>query len=371
VVFGVMPEHPLLGSIGVPALAEVLATVFFASQQTEEGQHQPIRLVLTTPAATTKAAGGPGELRFRVPCRCTTRQLLRLARGARSERISIAVAPDPDGLWIVGLARERLAGDESAFVRIIALQPGRLEIWVSGQRVLEYAHGYVQRRPEDVLLTTGPVREKLLAFADASGAPAVYVESVASVVRHLAEHPHGGILVLSAETAPDISAHTAFALEPDTHLWDLLHAMQRLTAERGQFKLEQETLRSEIQRSIGEIAAMTALDGATILDRRLGLCGFGIILPVRSDVSVQQVMDAAGVVRRAFPLQQYGARHRAAASYAATHPGSLVFIASVSGDIGCMLSEAHGSAGGQNKSDAREHVLLWRFRSGDLSSPPR
>jgi DNA integrity scanning protein DisA with diadenylate cyclase activity len=130
-----------------------------------------------------------------------------------------------------------------------------------------------------------------------------------------------------------------------------------VSARPGEHSLDHETLRSEIQRTIGEIGAMTALDGATILDRQLGLCGFGVVLPVRADVSVLEVVDAAGTVRRPFFLEQYGARHRAAASYAATHTGSLVFIASVSGDIGCMLSEEPSQ------------VLLWRFRSRDLSSP--
>jgi hypothetical protein len=88
------------------------------------------------------------------------------------------------------------------------------------------------------------------------------------------------------------------------------------------------------------------------------LSGFGIVLPVRSDISVSEVVDAAGRARRPFALQQYGARHRAAASYAASHPGNLVFFASVSGDIGCMLNDETAGT-----------VLLWRFRSADLSSP--
>jgi hypothetical protein len=70
-----------------------------------------------------------------------------------------------------------------------------------------------------------------------------------------------------------------------------------------------------------------------------------------------EVLDAANNTRRSFPIEQYGARHRAAASHAAAHPGSLVFVASTSGDIGCMLREHDAPT-----------VMLWRFRSADLVS---
>lgn len=352
-----LPQHPLLRSLGGEALGEFLSVIFFASLQDEEGEHQVIRAALTS-RAVSHDDQWPGQLRFRTPCSCSSRHVLRLARAARSERMFIIVVSDDVGLRISGLGRERFGENEQAFIKIRALKPGCLEIWVSGERIFEYVRGYVQRPPEDVLLATGPVRDKLLAFATQPRAPGGYIESVADILRHLADHPHGGILVLSAEVAPETPPQASFALETDTHLWDLLVAMEHASVASAPVSLEQQTLRAEIHRAIGEIGRMTALDGATILDRHLGLCGFGIVLPVRSDISVLEVVDAAGKVRRAFALEQYGARHRAAASYAASHPGSLVFIASVSGDIGCMLKDC-----------SSESVLLWRFRSGDLSSP--
>lgn len=356
-LFRLLPEQPLLLAIGESALAELLSTAFFASMETEEGEHQTIRVVVTCLEESSTLAAA-GRLTLRAPCPCTSRHLLRLARGARSARISIAVAKVAGELAIVGLARDRFGADERALIRIVALKPGQLKVWVAGERILEYTHGFVRRPPEDVLLSAGPVRQKLLAFATQSRAPAGYIESIASVLRHLADHPHGGILVLSREIAPETSVDASFTLEPERHLWDLLHAMKNAKARPGERNLDQETLRSEIQRTIGEIGDMTALDGATILGRHLGLCGFGVVLPVRADVSVLEVVDAAGTVRRPFFLDQYGARHRAAASYAFTHPGSLVFIASVSGDVGCMLCE---------QDDCQ--VLLWRFRGRDLVSP--
>jgi hypothetical protein len=357
-VCALMPEHPLLASLGVTTLAQFLSEVFFASLQAEEGEHSPIRAMLTVSDASKASIAWPGQLRFRRPSLCSTRHLLRLARAASSERMFVTVEATSAGLHLTGLARERFGQDESGFIKIRALKAGCLEVWVSGERVLEYVWGHIQKPPEDVLLSTGPVHQKLLAFSTQTQAPAGYIEAVASIVRHLADHPHGGILVLSADNAPETPPLASFALTPDTHLWDLLHAIERFGPEEASLALERETIRFEIQRSIAEIGCMTSLDGATILDRRLGLCGFGIVLPVRHDVSVMEVVDAADTVRRVFPLDEYGARHRAAASYATSSRGSLVFVASVSGDVGCMLQDV-----------ASEHVLLWRFRSGDLVLP--
>jgi hypothetical protein len=352
-----LPDHPLLSELGAATLGKLLSEVFFASLEDEEGKHEVIRVALTTSSADSREPW-PGQLRFRNPTECSSRHLVRLARATRSERMFVSILASAAGLHISGLVRERFGEDERTFVKVRALKPGCLEVWVSGERILEYVRGYIQRPPEDVLLSTGPVREKLLAFHNERTAPPGYVEAVASILRELADHPHGGILVLSAESTPSTPPQASFAIEADAHLWDLLYAMQRASLSPSTPSLQRETIRSEIQRTISEVGRMTALDGATILDRHLGVRGFGVVLPVRNDVVVLEAVDAAGKVRRPFPLDQHGARHRAAASYADSHPGSIVFFASVSGDIGCMLKDEPSTA-----------VLLWRFRSGALSSP--
>jgi hypothetical protein len=366
VICTLLPDHPGLVALGSRAFAEALTAIFFASLQTEEGEHHPIRVALTggAPGTGQPETSMPGwrYLRFRRSCACTARHLLRLSRAARSERLFITISGSSTGLAITGLAREGFGEDESTEIKIHAPEPGCLDVWISGRRVLEYVRGHIQTPPEDVLLSTGRVRDKLLAFASQARAPASYIESIASIIRHLADQPHGGILVLSADDEPSIPEEASFALESDAHLWDVLHELsiepetQSTAPGRASELLHREAMRAEIERSISEIGRMTALDGGTILDRRLGVRGFGIVLPVRSDVAVVEVMDAAATVRRPFALDQYGARHRAAASYAATHAGSLVFVASATGDIGCML-----------RDDDSEVVLMWRFRSGDLS----
>lgn len=368
VLVRLLPDHPVVESLGFDGLSDVLTRVFFASLQTEEREHHPIRVALAGANALEEGLDpvtqGWKQLRLRTPCPFTTRNLLRLSRAAPSDRLFITVArTERDGIAITGLAREGFGAVEGTIVRLRAHEPGNLEVWASGRRVLEYLQGYIMAPPEDVLFSSGIVRARLLAFATQASAPARYVEAIASIVRHLADHPHGGILVLSTDPEPRLPEGATFALRTDTHLWEVLHQLGATELETPQVgddrgALYRAVLRTEIERTISEIGRLTALDGATILDSRLGVHGFGIILPVAARLTVLEVMDAAGTLRRAFPLDQYGARHRAAASYAAAHPGSLVFVASTTGALGCMLSE-----------EAHAPVMLWRFRSGDLASP--
>lgn len=95
---------------------------------------------------------------------------------------------------------------------------------------------------------------------------------------------------------------------------------------------------------------LTATDGATVLDRSLALLGFGIVLPVTSPGFVMEARDAEGRIVRPFDLGTRGTRHRAAATYARSHPGVVVFVASQDGEIACLF-----------RDPSWEQAIAWRF----------
>jgi len=70
-----------------------------------------------------------------------------------------------------------------------------------------------------------------------------------------------------------------------------------------------------------------------------------VVLPVGRTVVVR-ARDQQG--RRTIDLSARGTRHRASATYAAEHPGSVVFVASEDGQVSCMSREG-----------AEEDVVLW------------
>jgi hypothetical protein len=370
--------HPALRSVSDAALARLLTLVFFTSLQTEELERHPLRLALAggDSGAAIPLAQGAAEtasyrwraLRFRRPVPCDARSLLKLSRAASSGRLFAMVSLEGDALEIVGLAREGFRLDEDRVLKLIAPAPGCIEMWSGGRRVLEYVRGRLQTPPESVLLAAGPIRRALTAAASSAGAPAGYIEAVAGLVREMAAHAYGGILVLGGEAALELPPGD-FSVDPDVPLGALLRELSRYPGTPGRasprarrrgaasVRIVRDALRAEIDRVIHEIGRMTALDGATLLDRGLGLRGFGVVLPILPDVAVSEAIDAEATRQSPLALSQRGARHRAAASYAFASPGSVVFVASADGGLGCLLREP-----------GAPRVLLWRFRPSDLPS---
>lgn len=333
-------------------LGELLTLLFFASLRPEEHEHHPIRVVLAP------QGGGVDPtwrvVRVRAPLPLNARQLVRLSRAASSERIHVVVGAGPR-LSILGLGYEPIE-DSARAIKLWAPEPGSLEIWLGRKRLLDYAQGRVMEPPENVLLSPGIIRARIAQLAAGAELPK-YVECLAALVRHMTDHAYGGILIVGPHDLDAAPIETGFVLDPGMSVGSVLERLARLDELPAHTsKLVEENLRAELDRTLGEVGRLSALDGATVLDASLNVLGFGLILPVRDDVKVLEAMDAAPTRFVAFPLTQYGARHRAAASYAASNATSLVFVASADGDITCMIRDPE-----------HEDVLAWRFRSGDLS----
>jgi hypothetical protein len=373
-----LPGHPALRGVPDAALSRLLTLVFFTSLQTEELERLPLRLAFVgaDPGEAIPATQGAAEtasyqwraLRFGRPAPCDARTLLKLSRAAFSGRLFAMVSLSGGALEIVGLAREGFRLDADRVLKLIAPTPGCIEVWSGSRRALEYVRGRIQTPPESVLLAAGPIRRALTAFAATAGAPAGYIESVAGLVREMSAHSYGGILVLGGEAAPDLSPG-GFSIDLDVPLGALLRELSRYEGSAGRdsprprrrgaasLRIVRDALRAEIDRVIVEIGRMTALDGATLLDRELGLRGFGVVLSILPEVRVSEACDAEASREAPFAFSQHGARHRAAASYAFANPGSVVFVASADGGLGCLLREP-----------GAPRALLWRFRPSDL--PP-
>jgi DNA integrity scanning protein DisA with diadenylate cyclase activity len=111
---------------------------------------------------------------------------------------------------------------------------------------------------------------------------------------------------------------------------------------------------TETERVIEEVGALTAIDGALILNRSLALIAFGAILRVGRAAMIREALDAEGTRHRAIDFGSRGTRHRAAATYAADHPGAVVFVSSEDGQVSCLL-----------RDHVHRYVLLWRLGPAD------
>ena len=96
---------------------------------------------------------------------------------------------------------------------------------------------------------------------------------------------------------------------------------------------------TEAERVGEEFGRLTAIDGAVLLNRDLALTAFGVILPVGSSVPIIEAANVNGDPSAPVDFDSRGTRHRAAATYAAEHPGSVVFVASEDGHVSGLLRE--------------------------------
>jgi hypothetical protein len=364
-------------------LVQLLTTVFWAGLETYEGQHRPVGIVFlgtstadfVTPEGAESGAAPLYHwkvLRFTSPRPFAIGELAKLAVAGTDRRIYTAVSLMQDrSLVIAGLAREGFNVDPDPFVKIVASRPGSLSIRSGSDLMLGYERGTTLTGGEDVVLTAGPVRRRLETMARAAGLDEDvvpdYVKAVRSLVREMAAHGHGGILIISVEHHPEVAKAAAYRMVLDSSLASLLQLARHLgrTRNGGQPRrappddaafrnVLRSTLLTEVERVTEELGALTAIDGAVLLNRDLALVAFGLMLPIHRPTALTHAVSAEGFGSRIIDLGSRGTRHRAGATYAADHPGNVVFVASEDGELSCMLRDA-----------SHERTRLWRLTPAD------
>jgi hypothetical protein len=368
------------------ALIELLTMVFWAGLETYEGQHRPIGVVFlgtsmadfVTPEGTESEAAPLYQwkvLRFTSPRPFTTGELVKLAVAGTDRRIYTAVNLLPDGtLVIAGLAREGFNVDPDPFVKILASGPGCLSIRSGSDLMLGYERGTTLTEGKDLVFTVGPVRRRIEVLARKAGLDddvvPQYVRSVRSLVREMAAHGHGGILIISDDDDPEAAMAAAYRMERDSSLASLFQLARHLDRATGRSRrattgdiafrnLLRSSFLTEVERVTEELGALTAIDGAVLLNRDLALVAFGVLLPLRRPAAeVAHAGDAEASAPRLLDLGARGTRHRAGATYAADHPGDVVFVGSEDGEVSCMFRET---------ADAR--TVVWRLGPGEKGTP--
>jgi hypothetical protein len=376
-------EVGYLAEVDDEIIVQLLTTVFFAGLETYEGERNPIGVAFLgksqadfiIPEGTD--SGGAFLYQWKVmqfdsPRPFAVRELVKLAVAGVDRRIYSAVRVLEDGsLAITGLAREGLNADSDAFVKIIAATPGCLSIRRGRDLLIGYERGTILTGGEELVFAAGPIRRALEATAHAAGldgdAVSDYLDAVRSIVREMAAHGRGGILIVSHEEQPKVAASATYKMALDSSLAALLRMVRLIKWKQGseeassgtgtpQFgHLLRNALLTEVERVIEEFGALTGIDGAILLNRDLALMAFGVILPVGGPTAVAQAVDAEGLHGRLVDMGSRGTRHRASVTYAAQHPGSVVFVASEDGHVSCLF-----------RSTTQQQVRLWRLGPTDV-----
>jgi hypothetical protein len=378
------PLSACLSGVSDAELVRLLTTVFFAGLETYEGEHHSIGVTFVGRSASdfvmTDAAASAGVplyrwkiLRFASPRPFVPRELAKLSAAGAEHRIYSAVSVLPDGsLAITGLAREGVTSGPDPFVKIVTSRPGCLEIRSGRELVIEYERGTIVAVTDDpVFANDSSIHHALKTIASNSGVEDYviphYLDAVSFLVREMIAHGRGGILIIDTEEEPEATGAAPYAMVLDSSLASLLRLAWRIGSKptgsafttgarrAGDDRMREtsappagaafgQLLRSafltEAERVGEEFGRLTAIDGAVLLNCNLALTAFGIILPVRGSVPIVERIDNEDPPPRRMDFDSRGTRHRAAATYAAEHPGSVVFVASEDGQVSCLLRES-------------------------------
>jgi len=378
----VMAKAGSLVEVADHVLVQLLTTIFWAGLETYEGERNPIGVAFLgtsgVDVVTSDVAGSDAPFlyqwkvqHFKSPRPFVVAELVKLAVAGADRRIYSAVNVMPDGsLVIAGLAREGFSVVSDPFVKIVTSRPGCLSIRSGRDSLLEYERGAILTGGDDILFTAGLVRRALEETAHAADldddAVPDYVDAVRSLVREMAAHGRGGILIVSTEEWPEVAETATYRVAVDSSVASLLRLARRLgrpktkdgspqTAEVAFGGLLRNAFLTEAERLTEELGALTGIDGAILLNRHLALVAFGVMLPLGRPAALAEAADPEGLGARVVDLGSRGTRHHAGATYAAEHPGSVVFVASEDGHVSCMLRDA-----------VREHTLLWRLGPAEV-----
>jgi hypothetical protein len=381
------PLSACLSGVSDDELVRLLTTVFFAGLETYEGEHHSIGVTFVGRSASdfvmTDAAASAGVplyrwkiLRFALPRPFVPRELAKLSVASAERRIYSAVGVLEDGsLAIIGLAREGVNSGPDPFVKILTSRPGCLEIRSGRELVIEYERGAILAVTDDpVFASDSSIHHALTTIARNSGVEEHviphYLDAVSFLVREMIAHGRGGILIIGTEEQPAVTGAAPYAMVLDSSLASLLRLAWRIGSRSTGFTFTTGARRSgdermremsappagaafgqllrsafltEAERVGEEFGRLTAIDGAVLLNCNLGLTAFGIILPVGGAVAIADRTDNDDSPPGRADFDSRGTRHRAAATYAAEHPGSVVFVASEDGQVSCLLRESPGS----------------------------
>ncbi|MFI5301432.1 MAG: putative sensor domain DACNV-containing protein, partial [Polyangiales bacterium] len=333
----------------------LLAVVFFAGLETNEHAHNPIRVVfvghspLELALAEVESPDAPPSYRWRTLPFAVARpfsvaELVKLAVAKGDEQLYTQVRCVDGELVVSGLAREGTRQGGDSYLKIVAARTGGLSIGCGQRRLFEYERGSVVTCSESLEFFAPPVRAALETAAAGAGlrdeVAVDYLDAVRALVGEMVAHGHGGIVIVSTEERPELPEASPYRIVRDSSIASLLRIARvlrerRLSDARTRHRpdgarhgvtfshLLHDAFIAEAERSLRDFGALTAIDGATVLNRALALAAFGVVLPVAGGRRVLATAGSREGTPRALDLANRGTRHAAGALYADEHPGSV------------------------------------------------
>jgi DisA bacterial checkpoint controller nucleotide-binding len=371
---------------GQDLLCEALSAAFQASLTAEEGRPTRFRLLLS-PLADLPEHGAPNEgalrLRF-VPSRSLhADELRRLSPAVPFETSLIGVQIEDDKLRIWGVAHSGPAwlapswGGRDLVPNwtydpiIHATGPGQLAVRCAGALVGGLVRGDLVDALMDVfdsewlpalfVSERARVQAEHAAHQSQSPAPTLVDDSlVGRVGQHMLRRAiqlvrgarHGGMILMADTSVPQgldgLRLKYRFGQDEPAHryrtiLFQILDAVAAGTSKASvgwsDFVADASPALERLEQAVFEwsrlVANLTAVDGAVVLDKRLGLVGFGaeVSAELPAPANVWRSRDTEARELEAYEAENVGTRHRAAYRFVHDHPQGLAIVVSHDGGV--------------------------------------
>jgi hypothetical protein len=378
-------------------LDQALSAVFLASLTSEEARPTRFRLLLT-PVEELPEVGAPNEgvlrLKFDNSRPLHADELRRLGPAVPFETSLIGAQAEEGNLRIWGIAHSgpawlaptwggrNLVANWTYDPVIHVTGPGKIAVRCAGKLVGAIERGSLVDATMDVFdsdwLPAMFVREREEVRAEhnalqARSASPTSVDTtlVGRVGQHMLRRAiqlvrgarHGGmILVVNAPLEATSKALDCLRLkyrfgqdEPSrryrTLLLQILEAVAAASPNRSvgwsDFASNASEHLEKLEQAVFElsrvIANLAAIDGAVVLDKRLGLLGFGaeVSAELPTPRRVWRALDTEGRERKAEDFENVGTRHRAAYRFVNDHPDGLAIVISQDGGVSFVANRAH------------------------------
>jgi hypothetical protein len=312
------------------AIEAIVDAGFWASLRREEGYSPRISLAFVAPADVER----PLTFAHKLPL--DPRPLARLAPAVERPGVHLGVWTDHDGLHVWGTTREL---PTLTFV-LEVVSPGLLVVKSPRGEPAKYVNIAVLQGDRIKVLDEGGARlpdcpqvvQSLLGF-DTPGYWGDTVNIYVQLAVSMRAHGRGGaVLVVPADDEQwreSIVQPMPYAIAP---AFSELAELMRLPDSQHATRSWQDS----VTRAVDGLAGLTAVDGATIINDRCDLLGFGAKIARREgNPQVEQVMLTEPVEGAepmlVHPAQFGGTRHLSAAQFAQDQRDAVALVASQDG----------------------------------------
>jgi len=378
-------------------LGEALSVAFQASLTSEEGRPTRFRLLLT-PMEQLPENGAPNQgvlrLRFDQTRALHADELRRLSPSTPFETALIGAHVEQEKLRIWGIAHSGPAwlaptwGGRSLIPNwtydpiIHVTGPGQLAVRSAGKLVGALNGGLLVDAMVDVFESEwlpamfAREREEALAehaarqvqtpsptLAEHSLVGRVGQQMIRRAIQLVRGARHGGMILVADATPEAVPTRVdglrlkyRFGQDEPSHryrtlLLEILEGVAATTSKASvgwsDFALDASPRLEQLEQSVFElsrlVANLTAIDGAVVLDKRLGLLGFGaeVSAELPAPSRVFRALDTEGKEREPDDIENVGTRHRAAYRFVNDHPRGLAIVISHDGGVSFVANRDH------------------------------